>query len=80
MQKTMDYLFGNTSSFTPASKLLSYPSLLKGIARSIDVWGNLDEYSYSSSENEADRDSLKRDYYLVMCDITKAQQQHERKQ
>ena len=60
-----------------SSALFVYPSFLKGVARSIDLFGLLDEYNYSETENEADVKSLKRDWDIIGKDLWSAVKEYE---
>lgn len=55
-----------------SSALFSSPSLLKGAARTIDMFGALDEYNYKVTEAEADAEALKRDWNIIGIDIANA--------
>lgn len=55
-----------------SSRLYSKPSFLKGAARNMDMFGSLNNYNYSESEEEADLRALKRDWKIVGIDIYKA--------
>lgn len=55
-----------------SSILYSSPSFFKGIARSGDLFGQLDEYNYSDTEAEADNKALAWDWYVVGSDISQS--------
>ena len=52
-----------------SSPLYSQPSLRKGIARTFSIFGFLDRFNYSRSENEADIKALNRDWLMVGKDL-----------
>ena len=58
--------------FIYSSDLFRPPSVLKGVARSIDMFAGLTEYKFSQSEKEADCHALQRDWIVVGKDINKA--------
>ena len=58
--------------FLPSSALFTYPSGLKGSARLFDFFGTLDEYNYKETDEEADGESIFRDWSLVGNDIKTA--------
>ena len=55
-----------------SSGLFNYPSFQKGLSRVFDLFGNIDIYNYSDSDDEADYNALKSDWKLVGCDIKNA--------
>jgi len=50
-------------------KLYSRPSFWEGMARMVDVFGLLNEYNSSSSDNEADFRATRSDWERVGADI-----------
>lgn len=63
--------------YVNSSALFSEPSLLKGAARTIDMFGTLDEYNYKNTEAEADYEALKRDWSIVGIDIANAMEDYD---
>lgn len=55
-----------------SSSLYRIPSGLKGAARTVSIFGNLDEYRTSSTEKEADTDAIRKDWEIVGKDINTA--------
>lgn len=47
------------------SQLYSSPSFFRGVARSIDLFGTINQYNESKSESEADYVAIKRDWNVV---------------
>ena len=60
-----------------SSNLFNPPSFLKGIARTLDLYGNLDAYNYSDTEQEADSNALKKDWEIIGQDIWDALRKYE---
>ena len=58
--------------FLNSSALFTRPSISKGSSRVVDLFGYLDEYNYSKTEEEADLKALTRDWKIVGLDIHKA--------
>lgn len=52
--------------------LFARPSFLEGVARTIDLFGTLQEYNRSANENEADSCALYHDFKAVGDDIAKS--------
>jgi hypothetical protein len=52
--------------------LFARPSFVEGMARSIDLFGVLQEYNKSPSENAADSKALYHDFKAVGNDIARA--------
>lgn len=52
-----------------ASFLFIQPTMLRGIARTLDLWGNLDSYNISRSPAEADYLALLADVSAVKRDL-----------
>ena len=71
--KPMTHFYHKKRSYTPASTLFVMPSFLRGAAKSIDLWGLLDDFRYSNTEQEADEKSIERDYYIAMSNLSEAQ-------
>lgn len=61
-----------SKTFINSSALFSSPSISKGTARVVDLFGYLDEYNYKRTEAEADTEALKRDWNIVGLDIKSA--------
>lgn len=55
-----------------ATDLLRQPSFLKGSARIVDLFGNVNTYNYSKTEKDADAKSLAKDWSAVGNDIVSA--------
>jgi hypothetical protein len=53
-------------------KLYAEPSFLEGMARLVDVYGILNEYNYSFSDEEADIRAIRSDWENVGDDIWEA--------
>lgn len=66
-------------NYTNSSPLVLQPSFLKGVARVVDLFGQLDEYNYSSSNDEADSKALKRDWFITGEDISSSMKQYGQK-
>jgi|GEM_PF-5380386 len=73
------HIFGNRE-FEGSSDLFIFPTFFRGMAKSVDLWGNLEDYAYCDSEHEADSKSLKRDYYIVSVGLGEALKDYEQKQ
>jgi len=58
--------------FIDSSALYSSPSVIKGIARLFDLFGQLDEYNSKPTEEEADGAAIKRDWCIIGLDIAHA--------
>ncbi|PIU68382.1 hypothetical protein COS81_04160 [candidate division WWE3 bacterium CG06_land_8_20_14_3_00_42_16] len=67
-----------SNEFLNSSTLYNTPSFLKGVARVIDLFGQLDEYDYKKTEKEADAEALRRDWYIVGQDIFDGVEKYER--
>lgn len=59
-----------------STDIFRQPSFLKGMARVIDLFGNLDEYKYTENP---DSELLQRDWENVGADLKEALEKHERK-
>jgi hypothetical protein len=57
---------------------VSDPSFLSGVARTLDLWGQLDEYNIGETPEEADALALRTDWTLVGHDIVLAAKAHQR--
>lgn len=64
-------------SFINSSDLFTTPSFLKGTARIIDLFGNLDDYNYKPTDKKVDTEALKRDWDIVGLDILDAIELYE---
>jgi hypothetical protein len=49
----------------PTDFLFIQPSLLRGIGRVADLWGQLDDYNFSVTSSEADLIALRADWETV---------------
>lgn len=63
-----------------SSILFINPSFGRGIARIVDLFGNLDDYNYDKTEKEADSKALRRDWTIVGRDISHALEEYGRTQ
>ncbi len=61
-----------------SSDLYTEPSFIKGIARTFDLFGWLDEYNYRPTGKEADEAALKRDWRMIGMDILHAIQFYDK--
>lgn len=61
-----------SKTFINSSALFTIPSILKGTARVVDLFGYLDNYNYKKTEAEADAEALRRDWTIVGLDIKDA--------
>jgi hypothetical protein len=52
--------------------LFAQPSFASGVARTLDLWGQFDEYNTSESPEEADSKAIASDWILVGQDIAEA--------
>lgn len=52
-----------------SSTLFSMPSFMKGVARSIDLYGTIDEYNIADDGRETDTKALKRDWEMIGKDL-----------
>ncbi len=71
MQKDMSEQILNSSA------LFIKPSFMKGVARGVDLFGQLDHYNYSQTDEEADSKAVNRDWIVVGCDLDNAIKQYE---
>jgi hypothetical protein len=78
MKKMTFHNLGKKSSWFISTDLMTMPSVWKDMSRIFDMWGTLDEYNYSGSEEKADLKALNRDYLIIMHDLKDAQQSYER--
>jgi hypothetical protein len=65
------------SDISKSSFLYQTPSALKGAARIVSIFGGVDEYRTSNSEEEADANAIRRDWEMVGEDIANATQQYD---
>lgn len=59
-----------------ATNLFRPPSFLKGMARTLDLFGNLDEYKYSS---DPDSELIKRDWENTGEDLKESLERYGKK-
>jgi len=64
------------NDFIRSTKLFSAPSTIKGIARVVDIFGNLDEYNY---QENADAKAIQMDWENVGVDISNSIKIYEQK-
>jgi hypothetical protein len=57
--------------------LFAQPSFSSGMARALDLWGQLDDYNVSANGAEADAKALAADWIVVGQDIFDALEQCE---
>lgn len=57
--------------------LFAQPSLLIGVARLLDIWGLMDDYNHSQTEQEADARGLYSDWRITGEDLLRALQTAE---
>lgn len=62
--------------FMKSTNLFRYPSLLKGIARTFDIFGKLDQYRYSK---DPDSELIGQDWKNSGDDLKRALQKYEQK-
>ena len=65
------------SDISKSSCLYCNPSALKGAARIASIFGGVDEYRTSSTEEEADINAIRKDWEMVGEDIANATQQYD---
>jgi hypothetical protein len=57
--------------------LFAQPSFVSGVARTLDLWGQFDEYNRSETPNEADAQAIASDWFVVGQDLSDAIEQDE---
>jgi hypothetical protein len=57
--------------------LFAQPSFASGVARTLDLWGTLDDYNISATPSEADAKALTADWLVVGQDIADAIEQQD---
>jgi hypothetical protein len=57
--------------------LFAQPSFMSGAARTLDLWGGLDDYNSSETPFEADEKAIAADWLVVGQDISDAIRQNE---
>jgi len=57
--------------------LFSQPSFASGAARTLDLWGQFDDYNSSESTIEADEKAIAADWFVVGQDIADAISQQD---
>jgi hypothetical protein len=57
--------------------LFAQPSLASGVARTLDLWGQFDDYNGSESADEADAKAIASDWMVVGQDLFDAMGQNE---
>ncbi|MDO8430448.1 MAG: hypothetical protein Q7S72_00450 [Candidatus Taylorbacteria bacterium] len=73
----MSEIFKNSPTFRLFKK---EPSLVDGVASLRDHSSNLDRYNQDKTENEADTNSLRADWYAVGNDLWKTMQKYDAEQ
>jgi len=66
--------------YLQSSPLYTKPSVSKGIARTLDVFGTLNEYNTQETEEEADTLALERDWKIVGIDLHNSIENYEKEQ
>ncbi len=61
-----------------SSDLFARPSFIEGIARIVDLGGNLQEYNVSETEAEADENAIGNDWRIVGQDLSNSFKRYER--
>ncbi len=62
-----------------AFKLYAQPSIFEGVARIMDIFGDLNQYNYSDNISEADYRAIFSDWEIVGKDILNAIEEFEEK-
>lgn len=57
--------------------LFAQPTFASGMARSLDLWGILDDYNVSDTPTDADEKAIAADWLVVGQDISDAIEQNE---
>lgn len=57
--------------------LFAQPSLVSGVARVFDLWGQYDDYNRSETTHEADAKAIAADWLIVGQDMSDAIQHHD---
>lgn len=57
--------------------LFAQPSFASGVARTLDLWGTLDDYNSSETSLEADEKAIAADWIVVGQDLSDAMAQSE---
>lgn len=57
--------------------LFAQPSFASGVARTLDLWGTLDDYNFSETNLEADEKAIAADWIIVGQDLSEAMAQSE---
>jgi hypothetical protein len=57
--------------------LFAVPTVLSGVARTLDLGGTFDSYNASTTELEADRKAIAVDWKAVGSDLTKAMREFD---
>lgn len=63
--------------FIQSSNLYNSPSFFKGFARIFDLFGQFDKYYTHTTEEEADKNAISRDWKIVGNDILNALKTYE---
>jgi hypothetical protein len=58
--------------------LVANPSFLTGVARTLDLWGQLDAYNVSATPQDADALALHSDWKIVGQDLISAVKTHQK--
>ncbi len=59
--------------------LVANPSFLTGVARTLDLWGQLDAYNVSATTQQADALALHNDWKVVGQDLIAAAKGHQKR-
>jgi hypothetical protein len=57
--------------------LFAQPSFASGVARTLDLWGQFDDYNRSDTPVEADGKAIAADWFVIGQDILEAVEQHD---
>jgi hypothetical protein len=74
------YRLGQMSKKVKSDFLFAQPSFASGAARSLDLWGQFDDYNISATPEEADAAAIASDWIIVgqdLCDAMKRSSESE---
>ncbi len=60
-----------------STNLLRQPNFFKGFSRVFDLFGKLDNYNYSETEEKADFNALRKDWEMIGEDLLNAIKKYE---
>ncbi len=61
-----------------SSALYTDPSFAKGVARSVDLFAQLNQYNEQKTDDMADQSAVQRDWYMIGQDLARAIKQYGR--